>query len=148
MPFNFTTTSTFPDVEDLMCDLLDQAVEGVTPQIHVGSWIPDSSGQLLDSGEAVIIANRMGGFSDYTDRAAVDNAVVCLSILGRNRQDAWQVANHIRQFMYENCSGTVISGWRINRIEENEGPSEVLYSDPLERMVRLYFNVGFVRHKR
>lgn len=148
MTFTFPKDSTFPDAELIICTYLQDKFSEVTPKVHVGSWIPDSSGEKLDAGEAILIANRVGGYADYSARAAVDNSVICLSVLGHTRRDAFAVAMYARQCLYDICSGENVGEWRISKIVENEGPSEVLYSAPTERMVRLYFQVGINRRKR
>lgn len=148
MAFSFPKNVTFPDAEKIICTYLKDQFSEVTPKVHVGTWIPDSSGEILDSGEAILFANRVGGHADYNDRASVDTSIVCLSIVGKTRRDALDVAMYARQCLYDISSGGFIGDWRISRIQENEGPSELAYSDPTTRLVRLYFQVGIVRHTR
>lgn len=148
MAFEFKKKVTFPDAEDIICRFLIDEFAEATPKVHVGTWIPDSSEEYLNKGEAIVIVNRVGGSADYDARAIQDRAVICVSALGHTRRDAMAVAQYVRQSLYDISSGATVGDWRISKIVENEGPTNVLYSSPVEKLVRLYFQVGIDRHRR
>lgn len=147
MPFS-VPKSTFWDAEDVVCDLLERELEQISPQVHVYTFLPDNLDSIIDSGEAIALVTRVGGFASYEGRAPVDQAGIEVSVLTNSRQDSWQIVGYVRQRFYELSSGTTIGGARITGIDETTAPVEQAFDDPLRRMASFYFTIGIRRDSR
>lgn len=140
--------TTFADVEEVICNFVDNLLEDAEPRPYVGTWIPDGSANDLQNAQSIVIVQRHGGATDYRQRASVDEANIALSVLSATRRDAWAIVSYLRQKFYELSGGGNVGEWRITYIRESDGPNEIPYAEPTMRMVRFYFMFGIRRNVR
>lgn len=148
MAINLPGSSTFADAEAIVCDYIDELLDGTDPQVRAVTFLPDSSASDLDDGKPFVLVQRVGGLADYSDRAPVDMALIELSVISATRADSWAIVSYIRQKLYDLASGGEVTRRRITSVEEANGPSEIMFADPKQRAVRFLFRIGIRRKVR
>lgn len=150
MPFTFPTESTFRDVEDIVCDYLDDILSEVTPQVSSYTFLPDELDEILNDElqGAVVLVTRVGGAADYGSGATTDTAAISLSVFSNTRADSWSLVSYIRQRLYEDSSGFFVRDARVTKVDETTGPFDQPFEDPLRRVATFYFNITVRRNTR
>jgi hypothetical protein len=120
----------FPDVEAVVCDLLEQ-VAPTTTYLDKG-W---------DDVLPVIQVNRVGGSRD----SITDVARVQVAVWAETRAQVWQLANQIRDLILY-AGNTRVNGVLIDWTEESIAGQQVPDIDPDDRRVISTYQFAFRRH--
>lgn len=119
----------WPDVEALVCDWLDDLG-------HVVTWYPNPD--VFDSLLPVIMVQRVGGGSPD---GIQDVALVAISVTDDSRSDSWAKMGEIRDRVREAARGFDSSSALIDQVSEQVGPQQIPQLAADHREVQMSFQV-------
>lgn len=137
-----STPPAFHDAEDVLCDLLEQAVNAspsdggagkLQPRPAFYTFLPTDYSSMLDT-QPIVVVQRIGGVA--TQRGQVDNALIELGAVAKTRAQAWHVLGNLRAWIAADGYRNATTPARIVSLEEVQGPTTPVWINPDHRYVK------------
>lgn len=129
MTIDITGIPAWPDVEAIVCDLLE-------PFGHVCTWYPDS--ENFESLLPIVMVQRTGGGSPD---GIVDDAIVTVAVTDDSRADSWQTMGKVRQAIRAARNGFDHPDAIVTGCAEQVGPQQIPQLNPDHREVQMTFQI-------
>lgn len=114
-------TGDFPDVEDALCELLEDIAPTMT---DLGAFL-DPEDPAAGPQPPCLVINRVGGSADR--QGLFDTARVEISCFGTSRAESKDLNSAVRQKMSDSAEGVSTEAGLLDSIDEDGSPTPIPY---------------------
>lgn len=131
-----------PDIEDILCDLLERKAAEIMPRPTVVTELPADYEQLLEQTPFLTIRKTTGAAAA---QAQVDVSFIEITVVYRSRRESWQLLNYITAWLTSLDGAADMGPVRLVSIEEVRSPVMPPWLNPEHRRVQADFRVEIRR---
>ncbi|AHI21603.1 tail terminator [Corynebacterium phage Colleen] len=131
-----------PDIEDILCDLLEQKVTQIVPMPKVVTELPADYEQYLEQTPFLTVRKTTGAGAV---EAQVDVSFIEITVIYRSRREAWQLLNYLTAWLTSLDGAADLGPARLVSIEEVRSPVMPQWLNPEHRRVQADFRVEIRR---